>query len=76
MEELPGRWEYMRTFLGSHVPLEDDQHLLQRLSGEVDSNISIFGLHLTFDQAKNLAPHAARIKTTNKMICYKVCQVR
>ena len=65
MEGLPGRREYLGTFLGSHSSLEDGQHLPQRPSGEANSNISTSGLCSAYGQANNLASRKAEAKATN-----------
>ena len=56
----------METFLNSHTPLEDGQHLLQRSTREIDSDISTIGLRSAHGQANNLAPRKAKMKATNK----------
>ena len=66
MEGWPGRRKYLRTFLGSHVPLEDGQHLPQESSAKADSDISTPGLPFAHGQANNPAPCKAKTRVTNK----------
>lgn len=66
MKELPGRREYLGTFLGSYVPPKDGQHLPQGLFGEANSNNSIPGLRFAHDQANNLVFRKAEIRTAKK----------
>ena len=66
MERLPRRKEHLGTFLGSHAPLEDGQHLLQGPSEEADSNISTPVLCSAHGQANNPAPREAKTRVTDR----------
>ena len=66
----------MKTFFGSHIPPENSQHLLQRLSKEANSDITIPGLCSTYGKANNQAFYKAKTKITGKKTRYKVRQIR
>ena len=66
MEGLLKRRKYLGTFVSSHAPPEDGQHLVQRRFREADSDISTPGLHCAHVQANNPAPRKAEIRATDK----------
>ena len=66
MERLPRRKEYLGTFLGCHVPLDNGQYLSQGPSEEANSNISTPGLRSAHGQVNDPAPCKAKAKTTIK----------
>ena len=67
MEGLLGKREHLGTFLGSHAPLEDGQHLSQRLSKEADNDISTSRIRSTNVQANNPALHKAETRAIDKI---------
>ena len=66
IEGLPKRREYLGTFLGRYLSLEDDQHLSQRLRREANNDSSTCRLRSAHGQANNLAPYKVEIRATNK----------
>ena len=66
MERLPRRREHLGTFLGSHAPPEDGQHLPQEPSGEADSDISTPALRSAYGQANNPAPRKVETRATDR----------
>lgn len=53
IKELFRRKKYIKTILSNYTPLEDSQHLLQRLSRETNSDINTSRLCSTYNQANN-----------------------
>ena len=76
MERLLGRRKHLGTFLNSHIPPDDDQHLLQKLSEEANNDIRTFRLRFTNGQACSPAPRKTKTRMTSKKICYEVRQIR
>ena len=75
IEGLPKRREHLWTFLGSHAPPKDGQHLPQIPPGEANSDISTLRPHSAHGQTNNLVPRKAETRMTNKMH-YKAYQVK
>ena len=74
MERLLRKKEYLKTIFSSHASSEDGQHLLQKPSREVNSNIKTPRLYFIYSKANNQALFKAKTRTPSKKQ-YKIYQI-
>ena len=66
IEKLFGRKKYLESIFSSQAFLEDDQHLLQRLSGKTNNNISTPELYFIYGKANSSALRKVETRTCSK----------
>ena len=72
MKKLSKRKKHLKTILSNHILLEDNQHLLQKSSKKINSNIITLALYSTYGKANNQVFCKAEIRISSKKH-YKAC---